>query len=99
MTEPTDRLTRIARDSQEAITTAVTAWTEAAERYAKNFDVTNPLPTAADAQAAVDTGYDLAAKLLAGQHALATTVVDSAKQVTERLTEGASLQAFSTAAA
>jgi len=72
-TAPTDELTRIARDSQEAVTAALTAWTEAAERYATNFDAKNPLPSAAEAQAAVDTAYDLAAKLLAGQHAAATT--------------------------
>src|SRR5262245_23964686 len=40
------------------------------------------LATAADAQAAVDTAYDLAAKLLAGQHAVVGTVIAATKQAT-----------------
>ena len=36
MTAPTEEFTRIARESQEAVTAAVSAWTETAERYAKN---------------------------------------------------------------
>ena len=88
-TAPTDELTRIARDSQQAVTAALTAWTEAAERYAKNFDATNPLPTTADAHAAIETAYDLAAKLLAGQHATATTVVTASSKATERFTDSA----------
>jgi hypothetical protein len=89
MTAPTDQLTRIARESQEAVTAALTTWTEAAERYAKNFDPKKPLPSAADAQAVVDTAYDLAGKLLAGQRAYATTIVTASKQATERFTESA----------
>ena len=46
MTAPTDELTRTACDSQEAGTAALTAWTEFAERYAKNFDAGNPLLSA-----------------------------------------------------
>src|SRR5689334_20920712 len=49
MTAPTDELTRIARESQEAVTAALSSWTEAAERYATNFDAKKPLPSAADA--------------------------------------------------
>lgn len=89
MTAPTDELTRIARDSQEAVTAALTAWTETAERYAKNFDARNPLLSADDVQAAVATGYDLAAKLLAFQHAFASTVVGACKQASERFTQSA----------
>ena len=89
MTAPTDQLTRIARESQEAVTAALTTWTEAAERYAKSFDSKNPLPTVAEAQTCVDTAYDLAAKLLACQHAAATTVVTAGKEATERFTESA----------
>ena len=80
MTAPTDELTRTACDSQEAGTAALTAWTEIAERYAKNFDAGNPLLSARWRQAAVATGYDLAATLLAGQHAFASTVVGASKQ-------------------
>ena len=89
MTAPTDELTRIARGSQEAVTAALTAWTESAERYAKNFDASNPLLSADDAQAAVATGYDLASKLLDGQHAFASTVVAASKQAGERFTQSA----------
>jgi hypothetical protein len=84
MTAPTDELTHIARDSQEAATAALTAWTEIAGRYAKNFNAGNPPLSADDAQAALATGYDLAAKLLAGQHAFASTVVGASKQVSGR---------------
>jgi hypothetical protein len=89
MTAPTDEFTRIAREGQETVTAAFTSWTEAAERYAKNFDAKNPLPSAADAQAAVETVYDLAGKLLAGQHAYATSLVAASKQATERFAESA----------
>jgi len=89
MTAPTDELTRIAREGQEAVTAALTTWTEAGERYAKNFDATKPLPSADDVQAAVDTAYDLASKLLAGQRAYATTLVSAGKQATERFAESA----------
>jgi hypothetical protein len=89
MTAPTNERTRIARDSQEARHRRLTAWTEIAERYAKNFDAGNPLLSADDAQAAVATGYDLAAKLLAGQHAFASTVVGASKQDSERITQSA----------
>lgn len=82
-TAPTDDLTRIGLEAHTAITAAVTAWVELAERYAKNFDAKHPIPAAADIDAAVDTAYDLAATLLAGQHAAATSVVAASKQATE----------------
>jgi hypothetical protein len=95
MTAPTDELTRIARESQEAVTAAVSAWTEKAESYAKNFDATKPFPSVGEAQDVLDSVYDLAGKLLAGQHAYATTIVATSKQAIERLTENAgNLAAF-----
>ena len=89
MTAPTDELTRIAHESQEAVSSALTAWTETAERYAKNFDATKPFPSAAEAQDTVNAIYELAGKLLAGQHAYATTIVSTSKQAIERFTENA----------
>jgi hypothetical protein len=89
MTAPTDEFTRIARESQEAVTAAVSAWTEKAESYAKNFDATKPFPSATEAQDVVSSVYELAGKLLAGQHAYATTIVSTSKQAIERFTENA----------
>ena len=47
----------------------------------------NPVPAAAETQAAIDTAYDLASKLLAEQHALATTFVAATKQATDATTD------------
>jgi hypothetical protein len=87
MTAMTDELSRIALDGREAVTAALTAWVEVAERYAKNFDAKRPIPAAADAEAFVDTAYDLAGKLLAGQRALTTTVITSGQEATEAVME------------
>ena len=70
MYAPTDELTRIANNSRDAVTAALNAWAEAAQRYAADFDAKHPVPDAAETQAAIDTAYDLAGKLLAEQHAL-----------------------------
>jgi hypothetical protein len=88
-TATTDELTRIALEGHSAVTAAVTAWVELAERYAKNFDAKHPVPAAADIDAAVDTAFDLAAKLLAGQRAAATSVVAASKQATEAFVDRA----------
>jgi hypothetical protein len=87
MNAPTDELTRIANDTREAFTTALTAWAETAQRYAANFDAKSPVPAAADSQAAVDVAYDLANTLLSEQRALATTVVSAGHQAAEELIE------------
>ncbi len=87
MYAPTEDYTRIANNSREAVAAAVNAWAESAKRYATEFDVQNPLPGAAETQAAVDTAYDLASKLLAEQHALATTFVAATKQATDATAE------------
>ena len=87
MYAPTDELTRIANDSRDAFTGALNAWAEAAKRYVAEFDAQHPVPSAAETQAAIDTAYDLAGKLLAEQHALATTVVTASKQATESVVE------------
>ena len=72
MYAPTEELTRIANNSRDAVTAALNAWAEAAQRYAADFDAKHPVPDAAETQAAIDTAYDLAGKLLAEQHAFAT---------------------------
>jgi len=87
MTAPTEDLTRIANNSRDAIAAAVNSWAEAAKRYATEFDVQNPVPAVAETQSAVDTAFDLASKLLAEQHALATTVVGATKQATDATAE------------
>ncbi len=89
MTTATVELTRIAREGSEAVTTAVTAWSDTAARYAANFDVRDPMPAAADARAAVDTAFDLAASLLSGQRAAATTLLAAGREATEQLSERA----------
>ena len=75
MYAPTEELTRIAESSRDAVTAALNTWAEAAQRYAADFDAKHPVPDAAETQAAVDTAFDLAGKLLAEQHAFASTVV------------------------
>lgn len=87
MSAPTDEITRIANDAREAFTTALTAWSETAQRYAANFDAKNPVPSAADTQAAVDTAYELAGTLLSKQHALATTAVSAGHKAAEDIVE------------
>jgi hypothetical protein len=86
MYAPTEDLTRIANNTRDALAAAVNAWAEAAKRYATEFDVQHPVP-AAETQAAIDTAFDLAGKLLSEQHALATTVVSASKQATEAAAE------------
>ena len=87
MYAPTEDLTRIANNTRDAVAAAVNAWAEAAKRYAAEFDAQNPVPAVAETQAAVDTAYDLASKLLAEQHALATTFVTATKQATDAAAE------------
>ena len=70
MYAPTEDLTRIANNSRDAVAAALNAWAEAAQRYAADFDAKHPVPDAAETQAAIDTAYDLAGKLLAEQRAL-----------------------------
>lgn len=87
MSAPTDDITRIANDTREAFTTALTTWAETAQRYAANFDAKNPVPSVSDTQAAVDTAYDLASTLLSEQRALATTVVSAGHKAAEEMIE------------
>ena len=87
MNAPPEELTRIAQSSRDAVTAAVNTWAEAAQRYAADFDARHPVPDAAETQAAVDTAYDLAGKLLAEQHAFATTVVAANKEAAEATLE------------
>ncbi len=87
MYAPTEDFTRIAHNSRDAVTVALNAWAESAQRYAAGFDAQHPVPDAAATQAAIDTAYDLAGKLLAEQHALATTVVTASKQATDAAAE------------
>jgi thiamine monophosphate kinase len=84
---PTEELTRIANDSRDAFTGAVNAWAEAAKRYVAVFDAQHPVPSAAETEAAIETAYDLAGKLLAEHHALVTTVVAASKQATDAAVE------------
>ena len=87
MYAPTDELTRIAHSSRDAVTAALNTWAEAAQRYAADFDARHPVPDAAETQAAVDTAFDLAGKLLAEQHAFANTLVAANKEAAEAAVE------------
>jgi hypothetical protein len=89
MTTTTDELSRIADEGRQAVTAALTAWVEMAERYAKNFDPQHPVPAVADAHAAVDTVYDLADRLLAGQRTVATALLADGRQAGETVLEQA----------
>jgi electron transfer flavoprotein alpha/beta subunit len=87
MSTPTEEITRIANDTREAFTVALTAWSETAQRYTANFDAKNPLPATADIESAIDTAYELASTLLSKQHALATTAVSAGQKAAEEMTE------------
>ena len=87
MYAPTDELTRIANNSRDAVTAALNTWAEAAQRYAADFDAKHPVPDTAETQAAIDTAFDLAGKLLAEQRAFATSVVAASKEATEAAAE------------
>jgi hypothetical protein len=87
MSTPTEDLTRIANNSRDAVTAALNTWAEAAQRYATEFDAKHPVPDVAETQAAIDTAFDLAGKLLAEQRAYATSVVAASKEATEAATE------------
>jgi hypothetical protein len=87
MSTPTEDLTRIANNSRDAVAAALNAWAEAAQRYAADFDAKHPVPDPAATQAAIDTAFDLAGKLLAEQRAFATSVVAASKEATEATVE------------
>ena len=87
MYAPTEELTRIANNSRDAFTGALNAWAEAAKRYVTDFDAKHPVPSGAETEAAIDTAYDLAGKLLAEQRAYATSVIAASKEATEAATE------------
>ena len=87
MSTPTEDLTRIANNSRDAVTAALNTWAEAAQRYAAEFDAQHPVPDVAQTQAAIDTAFDLAGKLLAEQRAFATSVVAASKEATEAAVE------------
>jgi hypothetical protein len=87
MYTPTEDLTRIANNSRDAVTAALNTWAEAAQRYATDFDAKHPVPETAETQAAIDTAFDLAGKLLAEQRAFATSVVAASKEATEAAAE------------
>ncbi len=89
MSAPTEEITRIATDTREAFTAALTSWAETAQRYAANFDAKNPAPSAADTLAAVDTAYNLASTLLSEQRALATTAISTGHKAAEDMIERA----------
>lgn len=87
MTTPTDQLTQFAHRGQEAVDTAVRAWTDALQAY--SGAASGHQPQLPDLHAAVDVTFDLAARLLTAQRESAKALVDAVTGAVEAATEQA----------
>jgi hypothetical protein len=76
---PIGELVRIAYRSQDAVATALRTWSGAVAALAAG----QPLPSPADARAAVDAFFDVAEQLLAGQRALAVALLGAGAEMAE----------------
>ena len=88
MTTATDQFIDIAKRSQGAVTTAVRSWADTAQSLIGNL--TEGQAKLLDAQAYVDTYFDVAAKVLTSQREIAHQWVTAAQNATEAVTEQAS---------
>jgi hypothetical protein len=88
MTAPTDQFTQLAHRGQEAFSAAVHAWQNTLRSYPGAAPSTEALP---DVDATVDAAFDLAARVLDGQHvftkALVSVATQSFKTITEQATQ------------
>ncbi len=85
MTAPTDQFVDIAKRSQEAVTTAVRTWADSVHGFAGQLGAGRAqLP---DAQSVVDTYFDFAERVLAGQRQLATQFVSASVKAGETVQE------------
>jgi hypothetical protein len=85
MTAPTDQFVDIAKRSQEAVTTAVRTWADSVHSIAGQLGAGRAqLP---DAQSVVDTYFDFAERVLAGQRQLATQFVSASVKAGETVQE------------
>ena len=84
MTAPTDQFVDIAKRSQEAVTTAVRTWADSVHNLTGLGAGQSPLP---DPQSVVDTYFDFAEKVLAGQRQLARRFVTASLRAGETVQE------------
>jgi hypothetical protein len=82
-----EQYTDIVKQAQEAVLTAVEAWTKTVQDAAGQLPAV-PLPV--DPNQAIDQAFDFAGKLLAAQRELAKNVVHTTTAVAETLKAGAS---------
>jgi hypothetical protein len=87
MTNPAAEITAIAERSQNATAAAVRTWMDTLKDYAASASPEHPFPRPADLQVAVNTYFDLAAKLLDEQRALVKVVVEAGTHLGDSLAE------------
>lgn len=85
-----EQYTEVARQGQDAVLTAVDAWTRAVEDMAGKMTVLPPHP---DYSQVIDQVYDFASNVIDAQRTVAKTVLSSSMSFAESVTE----QATSTA--
>ena len=84
MTAPQDQFTQVARQSQEAITTAMRTWTESFQSMiGGGTPAQSGLPSP---QQVVDNVFDFAEQLLAGQREFAKRLLGAAMEANEAAT-------------
>jgi large subunit ribosomal protein L17 len=86
MTSPGGQFAEIVQQSQEAVATAVHIWAATLRNYAAA--VTRTPSALRDAQHIVDSVFDFADKVLAGQRALATSAISGGSQATRAAADG-----------
>ena len=89
MPAATEEFVASAQRTQEATAAALQAWTDTAKTYAQHLTAENPLPHPGDVHAAVDTWFDLAARLLAEQRTLTKAVINASTEAVGTVTEQA----------
>jgi len=96
MTAPTDQFVDIANRGQEAVTTAVRAWTDTVQSFASKLTAGQSPVT--DLQGVVDQYFDFAEKVLANQREFANQWASATAKASEAVTEQAQRATQSVAA-
>jgi hypothetical protein len=96
MTAATDQFVDIAKQSQEAVTTAFRTWAETVQGLTSGF--TGGQPKLPDVHAILDKYFDFAQQVLDNQRRLAQTLLTASTQAAETVTEQATRAAQSVTA-
>jgi hypothetical protein len=89
-----EQYTEVARQGQDAVLTAVDAWTRAVEDMAGKMPAFSPHP---DYSQVIDQFYDFASNVIDAQRTVAKTVLNSSVSFTESITEHATSTAHEAA--